>query len=158
MEFIPDFFKKAPLGTFEESVCSPKAPSSTWSGVIIQAPQRILLEPGETPSVPICGYYLVPAVAAMDGPPFAVHVRPVDSDSVYTGKVIEEGENEPEDPPPPEAPRHSREDLEGVSIGGHFNIDAQRYLRKRLDPGSYEATVTYAGAVSNKVLIEITMP
>jgi hypothetical protein len=67
----------------------------------------------------------------------------------------EDGANEPEEPPPDDAPELSPESLQGVSTGGYFNIDAQRYLAEPLARGRYEVVVIYAGARSNPVLVEI---
>jgi len=158
MDFIPDQFREVALGTFAQAVCSPAAPSSDWSGVRIKAPQRIIIAAGERPVVPICGYFLVPVLAAMDGPPLAVQVRHVGTKVIVRGTVMEEGSNEPEEPPPPDAPTASRESLAGVSTGGYFNIDAQRYLPGLLAPGVYDVVVTYAGSNSNVLRIEIAGP
>lgn len=157
MEFIPDSYKDIPLGTYEENACSPEIPSPTWSGIIISGPQRINLNEDDHPVIPVCGYYLVPVLDAMDGPPMSVHVNRIDSDVILSGEVAEEGDNEPLASPPPNAPRPSREAFEGVSTGGYFNIDAQRYLKPRLIPGSYEVTVSFAGGISNPILIEIVL-
>jgi len=150
------YLKGVSLGTFEQSPCTPAVPSSDWDGVIISAPRHdITYKAGERPVVPVCGYYLVPVLDAMDGPPLTVHAGRIHSDAVISGVVDEAGENEPLVPPPPGAPRPSRESFEGVSTGGYFTIDAQKYLPTKLSPGSYEVTVSFAGKRSNAVQIEI---
>ncbi len=158
MDFIPETFKDVPLGTYEQCACSPQEPSSEWSGVIITAPQRIALKDEETPVVPVCGYFLVPAVDAMDGPPLAIHVTRVETMKIMTADIVEEAVNEPEIPRPADAPVASREDLKDVYTGGYFNVDAQRYMPSTLEPGRYEVVVSYAGAVSNRVAVEIVEP
>jgi hypothetical protein len=158
MEFIPEIYGKIELGTYDKSACSPAAPSPKWSGVVIAGPKQVVLTEGDTPVVPICGYYLVPVLAAMDGPPLCVHVRRTGSDRVMSGAIVEQGANEPEEPPPDNAPSPSRDAFEGVSTGGYFNIDAQRYLEAGLSPGTYDVTVSYAGSESDPVQVEILQP
>jgi hypothetical protein len=158
VDFIPETFKDVPLGTYDQTSCSPQAPSSEWSGVIIDTAQRVFPPKGAAPVVPVCGYYLVPVLDAMDGPPLTLHVTRVDTMKILTAEIVEEGENEPEEPPPPDAPVSSRESLKGVYTGGYFNIDAQRYLPHSLEPGRYEVVVSYAGHVSNRVAVEIAAP
>jgi len=158
MDFIPDFYKDIPLGTYDQTPGSPEIPSSTWEGIIISGPERVIPKSGELPILPICGYYLVPVLKAMDGPPLTVHVGRIDSDLSISGEIVEEGGNEPLVPPPPDAPRPSRELFEGVSTGGYFNVDAQKYLQIRLSPGTYQITVSYADATSNPIRIDIAAP
>lgn len=158
MDFMPEMYKDVVLSTYVEGACSPGGMPSDWKGVVITAPQRIIPGPGEEPVVPVCGFYRVSVLAAMDGEPMIVHVRPVGAEIEFSGLVADEGPDEPEVPPPGDDPEPSREALEGVYSGGHFNIDAQLYLPNRLIPGAYEVTVTYAGASSNAVLFEIAPP
>ncbi len=154
---VKDGLKNLSLGTFEQSPCSPTIPSSFLDGIIISVPQSdIIIEQGKRAVVPIFGYYLIPVLAAMDGPPLTIQVRPVDGDTVFSGEIVEEGVNEPVEPPPMNAPRPDRDALEGVSTGGYFNIDAQRYLQYNMTPGSYKVIVSFAGLDSNSVLIHIT--
>lgn len=155
MELIPDDFAQVPFGTFNESACSPKAPTGNWSGVRIKTPRRIKPAPGETPMLPICGYFLVPVLSAMDDGRMIVELIRAADGKRLRGMLREEGANEPEEPPPDDAPVLSTESLQGVSTGGYFNIDAQRYLAEPLVPGSYEVVVFYAGARSNPVQVEI---
>ncbi|WP_295384035.1 hypothetical protein [uncultured Thiodictyon sp.] len=158
MDYVPQYFQEVALGTYEQTQCSPAAPSPQWSGVAIVAPERIQPRAREAAIVPVCGYFVVAVLAAMDGPPLTVHVRRVNSKEVLSGEIAEEGANEPVDPPPPEAPRPSRESFAGVTVDGYFNIDAQRYLPARLTPGTYEIATTYAGAKSNVVQVTISAP
>lgn len=158
MLFVPDFYQDIPVGTYEKVQCSPAAPSPSWSGVVISAPKSITLEKGETPVLPVCGYYDVPTLSAMDGPPLSVHLQRVDADFEVSGLIVEPAANEPDEPPPASAPRHTREALKGVFTGGYFNIDALRYLKIIITPGAYELYVSYAGATSNRVRFEITLP
>lgn len=158
MIFIPDLYQHVPMETYVQAQCSPAPPSSIWRGVIISAPQRIIPDKGENLVIPICGHYVVPVLAAMDGPGLTVHVRRIEAELVLSGLITDQGENEPVVPPPPGAPRPKRESFEGVTTGGYFNIDAQRHLKTRLVPGIYEVTVSYAGMVSNSTQIEIKAP
>lgn len=156
MDYIPELYKKVEVGTYQEAPCSPAIPSSCWSGIIITAPKSIILEENERLVVPVCGYYLVPVLSAMDDDlPLSVHVRLIDSKNVLSGAIIEEGENEPDEPLPDDAPSLSKEDFEDVLTGGYFNIDVQHYLKDKLMPGVYEVVVTYAGVSSNIVQLEI---
>lgn len=158
MDSIPAYFDAVALGTYEQTACSPAATFPDGTGIAIAAPERILPKPGETLILPICGYFVVAVLAAMDGKPLTVHVRRVDSKETLSGEVVEEGANEPIEPPPADAPRPSREAFEGVSVDGYFNIDAQRLLPQRLTPGSYDVVATYAGMKSNIVQVTVSAP
>ncbi len=158
MDFMPEMYTNVVLSTYVEAPCSPEAMPSDWAGVVINAPQQIIPGPGEEPVVPVCGYFRVSVLAAMDGEPMTVHLRRVDTEVEVWGLVADEGPDEPEEPPPADAPKPSREAFEGVYSGGHFNIDAQLYLPTKLLPGVYDVTVTYAGATSNSVRFELKPP
>jgi len=155
MGLIPDDFAKVPLGTFNESACSPAVPSGSWDGVRIDAPRQITLDVGDPVMLPICGYYLVPVLSAMDDSRLIVELTRAADGKLLRGILHEEGENEPDEPPPDDAPELSRESLQGVSTGGYFNIDAQRYLAESLEPDRYAVVVIYAGMRSNPVQVEI---
>lgn len=159
MDYFPDVYKEVTPGTYQQAACSPTAPSPDWSGVIIAAPERVVPASGEKPVVVVCGYFVVPVLDAQDTPAMIVRVRRTDDpDFVLSGEVVEEGENEPVEPPPADAPRASREELKGVETGGYFNVDVQRYVTIPLLPGTYDVDVSYAGKRSNTVRIEIAPP
>lgn len=158
MDYTPEVFMDVDLSTYVESKCSPEAMPSDWAGVVINAPERILPGSGEEPVVPVCGYYRVSVLAAMEGEPMTVHLRRLDTEVETSGLVADEGPDDPEEPPPPDAPTPSREAFEGVYTGGYFNIDAQLYLPNKLHPGLYDVTVTYAGERSNPVRFELGPP
>jgi len=155
MDFFPEYFANVEPGSFNESVCSPSPPAG--DGVLINAPARITLEPGETVVLPICGQYQVPALVAMQEIPMTVTVQHLESGLTLSGVVLEEGENEPEVPPPDEEEEFDATELQGVSVGGYFNIDAQKYLGAPLAPGSYEVSVSFAGTESRPARVEIVL-
>jgi len=155
MDFTPTVFGNVELGTFQQTACSPAAPAAAWRGIEIAAPRQITITAGERPRVPICGYYLVPALAAIEGSPLTVRLRRLDTGAEIAGVLAEEGDNEPDVPPPEDAPEIGPEDLEGVSTGGYFNIDAQRVLTGELAQGDYEVWVSYAGTESNRLRVRI---
>jgi len=155
VDFDPDYFGKLSLPTYNEAPCSPAEPGPDWQGVVIVAPRRVALGVGEQPSLPICGYFLVPVLKAMDGDPLALEIRHTDTGAVVRARVVEPARNEFEVPPPDDVPELDRDELVGVSSGGYFNIDAQHYLAQPLKPGRLEVVVTYAGARSNPVQVEL---
>jgi hypothetical protein len=155
VDFDPIDFGKLDLPTYDEAACSPAEPGPDWSGVVIVAPRRIVLGVGEQPSLPICGYYLVPVLKAMDGDPLALEITHTDSGHVLRARIEEPARNEFEVPPPYDVPALDRDELVGVSTGGYFNIDAQQYLRQPLEPGRLDVVVTYAGSRSNPVRVEL---
>jgi len=156
MNYIPNLFNGAQIESYDKTSCSPAIPTPfDWVGIIIAAPQKIILEKGEKPIIPICGYYLVPVLAAMKGSPLSVHINPIISKNIFSGLVINEGDNEPEIPPPDDPSSFSENDFKDVSTGGYFNINAQRYINNLLPPGNYDIIITFADLTSNTVRVEI---
>lgn len=159
MDYIPDEFKDVKVGIFEKGICSPDAPSANWKGVIIAAPEIVHLEAGKKPQIPVCGYYLLSVVDMMEAGPIKIILKRTGEKESIIGIVgpTSDMEDDPEEPPPEDAPVHSPEELENVYTGGYFNIDAQKHLEVPLSTGTYELTVEYAKSVSNVVVFKLKM-
>jgi hypothetical protein len=156
MDYTPEFYKDAPLGEIVESVCSPRLPSN-FTGLVVQAPERIALAGDVLAVVVLCGYYQVVASQAVGAPPMEIHVRRQSDGEVTSGQLglSTDDLDEPEIPPPADAPQPSAAALANALVEGWFHVDAQEWVSMYLTAGRFDIVVTYAGARSEPVTVEI---
>ncbi len=155
MDFAPPDFREVPYGSIEASACAPRVDDRRWRGMVIRAPDRILVAHGEKTMLPLCGFYQLPSLPLIQGAVMVVHVRgltaPIAPESGQV--VIDSGENAPDEPAPVK-PLDPRAWEHKVSVA-YFHLDGQRYLKQTLPPGRYEAYVSYGQAQSNVVRFEV---
>ena len=75
MNYTPDEYKDVEIGTVEKGICSPKAPSADWKGIIITAPEIVHMDAGKKPQIPICGYYMLSVADMMNAPKIKIILR-----------------------------------------------------------------------------------
>lgn len=156
MGFSPEFYKDAPLGETKESVCSPRL-SSNFTGLVVQAPERIALSGDAVAVVVLCGSYQVSAAQAVGAPPMEIHVRRQSDGAVTSGQLglSPDDLDEPEIPHPADAPQPSAAALANTRVEGWFHVDAQKWVTMSLTGGRFDISVTYGGARSEPVTVEI---
>jgi len=156
MDTTPEFYKDAPLGETKKSVCSPRLPSN-FTGLVVQAPERIALSGADVAVVVLCGSYQVSSAQAVGTPPMEVHVRRQSDGAVTSGQLglSPDDLDEPEIPPPVNAPQPSTAALANTLVEGWFHVDAQKWVTMSLTAGRFDISVTYGGARSEPVTVEI---
>jgi len=161
IDYVPADFSEVPFGTTVASACAPKVEDPRFHGILIRTPEQIRVSGGEPVIVPICGYFQLATWPLVQGAKMEVHLRGVGGSPVppVSGQVVvDEGDNEPEVPPPfANQPKNPR-DYDGVISEGWFYLDAQRYLPQSLPPGTYEVMVTYGDDRSNVTRVQIYRP
>ena len=159
MDIDPKVFLDVPLNQNVPHACSPPAPLSTWRGVVVRAPARILFKRGEKvgpngafAAIPICGYFRVDVQLGSKEPMTLVAVARA-SGKVFSGPIVET------DPglmiPPPAAPPLTEEDVKGTASGGYFNPNLVDFVPLPPGPGTYDVHVEFRQFKSNVVTIEL---
>ena len=153
-----DAFFTVPLKTREANACSPKAPDDEWQGILIRAPQVIVLrrQSGPAPartSGPICGLYRLGLNRLASGVPMLLKATDRETGKVYTGIVLDKDRGHEEPPPTPRAIDPAR--LARMTTSSHFNLDLFEYLALPLRGASYLLHAEYGGLQSNAVVIEL---
>ena len=158
MDHTPDKFSQVPLNTRMQTDCSPPEQLPTWRGLILQAPEHVVLRPGdEKNAIPVCGYYQLDMAKLQKAGPLTLVVvqkgKEKSEDAVYRGAMVDEDPS-PEVPPPDDRGLKPA-DMAGMASGSYFNPDLLHYVRMPATPGRYEVYAEYAGARSNTVSITL---
>lgn len=153
-----DPFQSVALNTRVANACSPQAPDDDWHGILIRAPQSIVLAraPGKVRAEargPICGLYRIGLSRLSDGVPMLLKAADRATGRQYTGVVIDQDRGHDEPPPPGPAIDPAR--LARMSVGSHFNLNLFDYLALPHRTASYELLVEYGGLQSNRLEIEV---
>jgi hypothetical protein len=159
MDFQPIDFHQVPFGSIEQAECAPQIEDENFDGIAIRIPEEIKADASEELQVPICGYYQLPTGPLLMGAEMIIHMRNTDAEALppVSGQVVtDEGENEPDVPPPWEDDPIDPRDFEGQISQSFFYLDAQRYIHQPLPPGTYELCVSYGERQSNVAKVVIT--
>ena len=151
-----DAFFAVPLNTREANACSPKAPDEDWQGILIRAPQVIVLrrQAGAQPARatgPICGLYRIRLDRLAGGVPMLLKATDTASGKVYTGIVLDKDRGHDEPPPARRAIDPAR--LARMTTSSYFNLDLFEYLALPLRSATYVLHAEYGGLQSNAVTI-----
>ena len=155
MDYTPAEFANIPYGTVASAPCAPRVTDPRFKGIVIRAPERVVVKASERVSLPICGYYQLDTGPLVSGAEIHVHVRTADGRASQSGQVVTDmGENEPE-VPDPKAGRIDPGQFQGQVSESYFYYDAIRYLPHPLPPGEYDVSVSYGQNRSNTVRVQI---
>lgn len=150
---------------YSDNECSPRIVESGFRGLAINAPRQVLFTAGESTAfggfaeVPICGTYKYDLSLDLDTDASfedSILVVAVDREShqSWSGLVRESVDlmPAPEDTFDDEL---TDEDLQGVSMEGHFNPNLTEILTLPARPAAYDVYATVGPYRSNTVTIEI---
>ena len=104
----------------------------------------------------MCGLYTLDVAALAASGPMVLVALDRQRGELFKGAVVD-SDPSPDDPPPNRAPLDPTR-YAGVATGSYFNPDLAKYVRLPLRPAIYEVFVEYGGAVSNRVMIEVSTP
>jgi hypothetical protein len=143
-------FLHVPVGASVRNPCSPPARDAGFRGIVIRAPRRVDARFGTT--IPICGYYALPAaeLPSMDRPTDAFRLVAVHRDSAVerSGFIIPDDDGA--------APTPTTEDparLAGLVVGGYFNPSLTDHVALPVWQGRYDVFVEMGRWRSNVVSI-----
>lgn len=153
-----DAFFSVPLNSREANPCSPKAPDDDWQGILIRAPQVVVLRrqagtgPARTTG-PICGLYRIGLNRLVNGVPMLLKATDRATGKLYTGIVLDRDRGNEEPPPAPRTIDPAR--LARMTTSSYFNLDLFEYLALPARSASYVLHAEYGGLQSNAVVIEL---
>lgn len=150
MNHDDELFFRIALNSTEPTACSPADPGPEWRGILIRAPESIRIAKG---IFPVCGFYNVDMAELEDGRPITIFAIEQPSQRTYVASMTEE-DHSPEEPEPELEPVDSKL-LEGMSIGGYFNINLYDYLQLPPDSATYTLFVQYGLKQSNTVTVKL---
>lgn len=154
MEFYPQKFSKVPVNTELENLCSPEEPEADWCGILINGPQKIILNHiDEEIFIPICGFYQIETANLLDSKPITLNVMLEGRDEIYSGFSIESSQDL--EIPKPQISKLKPEDVKDELSLGYFNPDLLEYVDMPITNGVYKVFVEYGNRKSNIITISL---
>ena len=145
-----ELFFRIALNSTEPTACSPADPGPEWRGILIRAPQSVRTADG---LFPLCGFYNVDMAELADGNPIMIFAVEQDSQHTYRASMTED-DHSPE-APEPEMPAFDPKLLEGMAVGGYFNINLYDYLPLPPDSATYVLFAQYGLKQSNPITVHL---
>ncbi|GJI93654.1 hypothetical protein RugamoR57_03720 [Duganella caerulea] len=162
MTIEDSLFQTVPLGTNQQSECSPTDPGEPWRGALIRAPSQVTLPayrfpvPQMTLRLPLCVTFRLEASSLYAKGPLVVVATDVQSGRIYRGEVVNPDPH-PQAPRPQFAPIDPKL-LRGLIISGYFNLNVASHLPLPAMPATYDILVEYGTVQSNQVRVTVLPP
>lgn len=161
MMTLQDHWDAVPLNQRRPCSCSPPDPEGDWLGILLNAPKRVLFQPGRSvtetgafAAIPLCLFYQVPYTRNPEEQVETIVVEDLATGRRYQGRytplqaaTIVQPEALPQ-APVGEIPANQ-------SHGGWLNLNLADFVPIPPRPATYTVFVCFAGFDSNRVQIEL---
>lgn len=150
----PPVFGSVVIGSQAQQSCSPPLPES--AGVVVTAPQRLLLTQRVRAVLPVCIAWMLPPRARDGARPPALLAQNLETGVRLTATLLPEVEDEAGDPvvPPPQEAEDGEAGLEPLDAGW-IAVDAIARIPSMAAPGTWRLTVTFGPVTSAPVTVKV---
>jgi hypothetical protein len=142
----------------EMNACSPRQPDSDWTGIIINAPGKVIfkedeisVEYGTFVVIPLCAYYRMEVSSSPDEKPKQIIAIDTDTGKSYSGLILDVEEG----PVFESEEKWDPEEVKGMFVSGYFNPNLAYHVHLPRESATYEVCVEWKTYQSNKVTIQI---